>query len=215
MAETPPHSFCDKSAGSSSLFLCGILSKQNHPVFISGEARGECSPLRVWLLSLSLEGLDERPPHSRSDCFLIFTLFLFPIVLQRIFLPPQDPGLGIIALHHTATPWEISLTPRTRMWVDEFGYDLGKYGFCYVLPYYYDASWSKGRMWHRSKGKIKGKESIAYRQEPGQPEPQGMRAPRPGIPVSRCVHLTSVVRSALSTVVPTVDLLPSPLLALR
>ena len=142
------------------------------------------------------------PPNSQP----FRNLGLSPVVLSRIFLPPEDPDLGIVALHHTMTPWETSLTPRTRMWVDEFGYDLGKYGFYYVLPYYYDAGWGKGRMWRRSKGKVKCKPSVACRQEPGQPEPQGMRAPRPG---------TSVVRSALSTVVPTVDLLPFPLLALR
>ena len=35
-------------------------------------------------------------------------------------------------------------------------------------------------MWYRTKGKAKGK---AYVQQPGQPEPQGMRAPLPGIPM--------------------------------
>ena len=41
----------------------------------------------------------------------------------------------------------------------------------------------KGRMWHRSKGKVKGKPSTAHGQEHGQPEPQETRAPRPGIPL--------------------------------
>ena len=122
------------------------------------------------------DNIGSPPPNSQP----YRNLNLTPIVLQRIFLPPQDPSLGILALRHTATPWETSLTPRTRMWVDEFRYDLGKYGFYYVLPYYYDAGCGKGRMWQRSKGKIKGK---AYRQEPGQPEPQGMQAPRLGIPL--------------------------------
>ena len=54
-------------------------------------------------------------------------------------------------------------------------------------------------MWHRSKGKVKGKESIAYRQE------------LPGL-VSQCMLPTSVVKSALSTAVLMVDFLPSPLL---
>ena len=116
-------------------------------------------------------------PNSQSyRC----NLGLSPIVLQRIYLPPQDPSLGIIALHHSSTPWELGLTPRSRRWIDEFGYDLGKFGFYYILPHYYDAGWGKGRMWYRSKGKVKGK---AYIQQPGQPEPQGMRASRPGVPM--------------------------------
>ena len=122
------------------------------------------------------DNIGSPPPNSQP----YRNFGLSPIVLQRIYLPPQDPSLMIIALQHSSTPWELGLTPRSRMWIDEFGYDLGKFGFYYILPYYYDAGWGKGRMWYRTKGKAKGK---AYIQQPGQPEPQGMRAPRPGIPM--------------------------------
>ena len=78
--------------------------------------------------------------------------------------------------------WDASLTPQTRMWIDEFGYDLGENGFYFVLPYYFDPGWGKGRMWHRSKGKIKGKERNLASPNKGQgsdghhPDPQASRA---------------------------------------
>ena len=118
------------------------------------------------------DNIGSPPPNSQP----YRNLGVSPIVLQRIYLPPQDPSLGIIALHHSSTPWELGLTPRSRMWIDEFGCDLGQFGFYYILPHY----WGKGRMWYTTKGKAKGK---AYIQQPGQPEPQGMRAPLPGIPM--------------------------------
>ena len=77
------------------------------------------------------DNIGSPPPNSQP----YRNLGVSPIVLQRIYLPPQDPSLGIIALHHSSTPWELGLTPRSRMWIDEFGYDLGRFGFYYILPH--------------------------------------------------------------------------------
>ena len=78
------------------------------------------------------------------------------------------------------------------MWIDEFGHDLGQFGFYYILPHYK----GKGRVWYRTKGRAKGKALI---QQPGQPEPQGMRAPPPGIPMyapNRRGQIRAVLRSS-------------------
>ena len=148
------------------------------------------------------DNIGSPPPNSQP----YRNLGLPPITLQCIYLPPQDPSLLIIALHHSSTPWELGLTPRSRMWIDEFGQNLGQIGFYYVYPCWYDASWGKGRMWRRTKGRFKGKVKGK-----GQIEPQGTRAPQPGIPTSSTV----VARHALFIAALMGDLLPSLLLVLR
>ena len=60
--------------------------------------------------------------------------------------------------------------------MDEFGDRIGSCGFYFAYPYYYELGDGKGRVRRRTKGKIQGKGK-------GKAEPQGMRAPRPGVPI--------------------------------
>ena len=117
------------------------------------------------------DNMGQPPPNSQP----YRNLGLSPMVLEPIYLPPQDPHLGITALHPNSNPWEASLTPRTRVWIDEFEDHIRNYGLYFVHPYYYEVGNGKGRMWRRTEGKITGKGK-------GQPGPQGMQAPQAGCP---------------------------------
>ena len=90
------------------------------------------------------DNIGQPPPNSQP----YRDLGVSPIVLETIHLPPQDPQLGIIALHPASM-----ITPRTRMWMDKFGDHRGTRGLYFVYPYYYEVENSKGRMWRRTKGK--------------------------------------------------------------
>ena len=96
------------------------------------------------------DDIGKPPPNSQP----YRNLGASPVVLRQVYLPPRDPHLGVIASRLNSNPWEASLTPRTRMWMDEFWDYIGEYGLHFVYPYYYEVGDGKGRMWRRTKGKV-------------------------------------------------------------
>ena len=146
---------------------------------------------------------DDPPPNSQP----YRNLGLSPTVLQRIYLPPQDPSLGVSALRHSSTPWELGLTPRSRMWIDEFGYDLGKFGLYFPIIV--------TLVGVRAVCGIEQKERQRVRHTFSNLASLNHKERRlPGL-VSQCVLPTSVVRHALSIAVLMVDLMPCLRLGLR
>ena len=151
-----------------------------YPAVRSGAMRQHCEP----------------PPNSQP----YRNLGLSPVVLEPMYLPPQDPHLGVIALRVNANPWDASLTPRTRMWMDELGDHMGEYGFYFVCtPTSMRLAMVRAVCDGGHKGRFKGKIRVSL----------DHRQCRLHSLVSRCMLATSAAYFGPFTAALVEDLLPS------
>ena len=87
---------------------------------------------------------------------LYCNLGVSPVVLEEVHLPPHDRSLGVIAQHADLPPWVFDMTPRTRMWYNEFGDFIGELRSLLVTPLS-TTGVGKGVCRRRMKGKGKGR----------------------------------------------------------